>query len=408
MLNDKWTSLVLSAIYALVAAAIAVMLCCSINNVEAQQQKCPKYLGYDVLALAKYCPTYLSAPHLPAVSTLMDTFGNPLPCIIQKLDKRPLDLVQIDLRDATCFRNRVCPPGTPSLTDWGYLELQASKVNKLAIKYPSTIFFASPWLEHDIKDDKLVKKACEVISKGCPTCRCINSPFTGARPAGIPLELHGTKVDNYFAISGDGATIFDADNIKDDGNNFQHRLAGNNQMYGWWWDGNLRCSGEDKFVMPSKRTNMPKKWQFRMVHKLLTTPEDAYPATPSKCRSVREVKAPEIVKVTAEQYCNGVPSDPRGDKPLLIIKHNKGGKLNVLNSKGASAGCFNYYKSASGSEAEHTYEKKGLYRYYMGSCIKQTPWKLYNKLGKNEWGFAELGGGKCLRFNSIRRQGTYR
>jgi len=74
--------------------------------------------GYDVLGLAKYCDTFLKSPKLPAVSVLMRSFGDPLPCLRRRIAMGGITTVQFDLRDATCWRNNACPKGTPRLTDW--------------------------------------------------------------------------------------------------------------------------------------------------------------------------------------------------------------------------------------------------------------------------------------------------
>jgi hypothetical protein len=129
-------------------------------------------------------------------------------------------------------------------------------------------------------------------------------------------------------------------------------------------------------------------------------PEMAKPNPPPQCRSVRELSGGEIGKPNAEAYCNGVANDGRGNKPLLILKKSgqRGDKLKILNPAGKEVGCFGYYGP---------YDKPGLHRWYVGKCSDQKPYQLYKQLG-GEWGFATLGGGACLRFNSIRRTGTYR
>lgn len=374
-----------------IAAAAAVI------SVEANAQT---KQGHDALGLAMYCKEYLAAPKLPALSTLLGTFGDPLPCVEQRIAQGGLELVQVDLRDATCFRNKVCPAGTPALTDWRELLQRARSVNKLAVKYPKLEWWISPWLEHDIKDAALVKKACEVATKGCPTCKCINSPFTGARPAGIPVELHGTKVRS-FAVSGDGASMFDGDNISSDGNGFEHRVSGERQTYAWFPELNLRCTGEKKFTPPLKRTEKPSAELLRQAA-LVMAKEQPVPPAPKQCTKVIRVDAKrgELIKPNAESYCNGQPRDPRGNKPLLILTKSgkRGDRMKVLNSKGKEVGCFAYWG---------TFETAGTHRWYMGSCSGQTPVGLYDALG-GEWGFTELGGGTCLLTNAIRRMGVYR
>lgn len=354
--------------------------------------------GYDVLGLAKYCDTFLRAPALPAFSTLLTTFGNPLSCMERRILQGATTNIQIDIRDSTCFRNHVCPPGTPPLTDWNFLLSKVQAVNRYAIKYPLIDWWVSPFLEHDFTDPAVIRKACQIVKQGCPTCQCINSPASGATPNEIPVERHGTTVRS-FMVSGDGASSFDGDNIKNDGNNFQHRTSGSNTTFAWWNELNGRCTGEKSFVSVDKRTAWPELWQFRMAHKIMSTTEDMIPVIPSQCKTVRQVQAPEIVKPTAEKYCNGAADDGRGNKPLLIIKKSgaPGYALPVFRPDGRKVGCFKYFGTYG----------TGLYRWYMGSCSGQNPWQLYQDL-MQEWGYVLLGNGNCLRFNSIRRQGVYR
>lgn len=358
--------------------------------------------GYDVLGVARYCKKFLAAPKLPAVSTLLNTFGDPLPCIKRRLEQGGLSLVQIDIRDATCFRNKVCPPGTPPLDDWRTMRIGAKQVNQLALAFPGTEFQISPWLEHDIKDVKMLRKGFAVVKKACPTCGLINSPVSGAKLPEIPLELHGTKVSAY-SVSGDGASIFDGDNMSSDGNGFQHRVSGDYSTYAWFNSLNLRCTGEDSFTPPLLRTNRPTSDEFEQAYAVMQ-PEQEKPAPPAQCKQVRDIEhGTEINKPNAEAYCNGQQneSDARGNKPLLIIKlSGKAGEArSVLNSVGKVVGCLKYYGPYS--------ELPGAYRWYMGNCSGQTPIELMKQLG-NEWGFLSIGQGKCIRFNSIRRQGTYR
>jgi hypothetical protein len=232
--------------------------------------------------------------------------------------------------------------------------------------------------------------------KGCPECSVINSPFSGARNQ--PLELHGTKVSAY-SVSGDGASMFDADNLDSDNNRFNHSKSGSFSTYAWFNELNLRCTGEKTFTPPLKRTNKPTADLFAQSY-LIMQPEHAKPTAPSKCKQIIGLQNRELYKPNAEFYCNGSKDDGRGNKPLLIIKKQspRGTKLNVLNKDNKSVGCFSYYGS---------YTEKGLHRWYMGNCSKQTPYELY-KAFNNEWGFVEMGGGKCLIINSIRRLGYHR
>jgi hypothetical protein len=363
------------------------------NAVDATPLK-----GYDALGLAKYCRTFLAAPSLPAVSTLLDTFGDPLPCLDRALKRGKTKLVQIDLRDATCVRNRVCPPNTPPLTDWKYLRQKAQQVNSLARKHREVEWWVSPFLEHDFADPKVILRACSEVSKGCPRCLCINSPFLGARPKGLPIELHGTKTRS-FMVSADGSSSFDADNLNSDGNGFQHRTSGEYVTFAWWPELNLRCTGQRAWVFPNDRTTRPTKDQFEHAFQLMKQ-EQRRPTPPPQCRRIKRLskESGEIHKTNAEQFCNGLPALARGNKPTLIIEKSGrlGDRLNLLNSDGESVGCYAY---------GGPFQK--LHRWYLGTCSGQTPIELYKDLG-SEWGWVNLGGGDCLEVNAIRRSGVYR
>ena len=358
--------------------------------------------GYDVLGLARYCDQYLQAPKLPAVSTLMNTFGDPLPCIEKRIQQGGLSKVEIKLRDATCVRNNKCPAGSPSLTDWNEMTKRAQRVNALAVKYPNVEFWAAPYLEHDIKDNNTIIKACSVIAAACPTCKCLNVPTSGsARPPGIPVEVH-TTTGRAFSVSSDGGSFFDADNVSSDGNGFEHRVAGSYMSYAWIPEFNLRCSGEKTFTMPDKRTEVPSADLFRQVY-LIEQPETPSPPAPPVCKVVRRLdpKKLEIEKTNAEAYCNGQNKDIRGNKSLLMIQQpgRLGDKLNIMRSDGKVVGRYGFYSNYVPSP--------GIYRWYIGLGSNQTNSQLYDALG-SEWGFVDLGKGNCLLINAVRRMGVYR
>jgi len=394
------TRLIFSALLLLLLSGCGVFTLTQPANERAGSFPSSTIQGYDVLALAKYCKTFLNAPPLPAMSTLLNTFGDPLPCVQKRINKGGMRVVQIDIRDATCFRNGVCPKGTPPLDDWQVMRQGARQINKVATANSTVQFWVSPWLEHDIKSVETIRKGFAVVAKACPTCKLINSPVSGARPPEFPLELHGTKV-RAFSVSGDGASMFDGDNLASDGNGFQHRASGSFSTFGWWNELNLRCTGEEHFTPVNLRTNLPTPAQFEQAYYVLQ-PEAPFPPNPPQCKSVRVI-APgaEIVKTNAEAYCNGQPTDSRGNKPLLIIKQpgSSGERRDVLSSAGQVAGCFKYYGTYG--------ELPGTHRWYMGNCSGQNPVQLMKAL-KSEWGFLKLNNGNCLRFNAIRRQGTYR
>lgn len=339
--------------------------------------------GYDVLGAAMYCDTYLQAPKRPAVSTLLNTFGDPLPCI-EKAIQQGVKHVQVDLIDATCWRNNVCPPGVPHPTNLRAIERRATRVSKLAGNYPGVEFWVSPALEHDVKDPVTVNKMCAAAIKGCPKCKCINSPFTGARPKDIKLELHGNNVQ-AFSVSNDGASIFDSNSVK-------YRLNGDRFVFAWFPEMNLRFTGEKTFTPPKLRKCQPKPELFEQANLLLNKPEEKA-KFPSVCVKNRDLIERELVKTNAESYCN---DDPRGNKMLFITKLKKD-RLEIIDKQGKNIGCLKYYGK---------YTEAGYNRFYIGTCSKQNPVELY-KQAKGEWAFIK-NGEQCIRFNTIRRLGYYR
>lgn len=370
------------------------------TEVSVVTRSSQSYQGYDVLAVAKYCDLFLKAPKLPAVSTLLNTFGDPLPCIEKRIKQGGLEVVQVDLIDATCWRNHSCAPGVPKPDDLKVIKARAQKIQPLASRYPAVQFWVSPALEDDVRDATKKKAMLQAAQAGCPSCRVINSPFTGAQVPGYPIEKHGTKVRG-FSVSGDGASSFDGDNLGTDGNDFQHRISGSYSTFIWWNELNLRCTGEEHAPPPNQRTNRPTMDQFKQGYQI-AQPEQVKPPAPSVCKSIRKLSGGELHKPNAEAYCNGQSGakDPRGNRPLLIIRKpgRKGDKIRVMSSSGKIVGCYAYYGP---------YSSPGLHRWYMGDCSNQRPAELMASLG-SEWGFVPIGNGSCLQINAVRRSGTYR
>lgn len=358
--------------------------------------------GYDVLGVARYCKVFLRAPKLPAMSTLLNTFGDPLPCVEQRiLDGQrlnaPLKLVQIDLIDATCWRNNKCPPGVPRPDDLKTIKKRAASVSVLAEKYPDVDFWISFALEHDIKDVKKVRKAIEAAKEGCPKCKMINSPFTGAKPPEYPLEAHGTKVSG-FSVSGDGKSSFDADNIRTDKNGFEHRISGTNQTYAWFNEMNGRVTGEDTFTMPKQRTCWPTQDLFEQAYRVMQ-PEEPFADFPVSCKSKRSINSSkgEVWKTNAEAYSPCPHSDLRGNRPLFISKI-KDDRLSLIDKAGKEVGCMKFYGA---------YSSPGMFRHYVGTCSKETPAQLYREAGGENL-FIKRKNGECIRVNSVRRLGSFR
>ena len=360
------------------------------------------YHGYDVLALAKYCDTYLEAPRLPAVSTLLVTFGSPINCLRKALGRGDLKLVQVDLIDATCWRRRECAKGAARPDDLFKIEGRARAIQYLADEFPEVQFQASPALEHDVHESATVRAMLDAAKRGCPSCQIIQSPNSGVIIPGVPVERHGTQSSGY-SVSGDGSNMFDGDNLDGDGNDFNHSRAGQFSTYAWTNSFNLRCTGEKTFTLPAKRTFRPNIDEFKQAWYIFQ-PQQPIPTPPKQCKVVSRVSNGEIVKTNAEQYCNSkyVKPDNRAGRGLFILRNTRTRlrKLRILRpGSGIQVSSAIYYGGYAG----------GMSRYYigLGSRNPPRPTALYQAL-VGEWGYLDLGSGNCLLFNAIRRMGVYR
>jgi hypothetical protein len=356
----------------------------AVTSVRAE----PITYGYDVLALAKYCDTYLRAPRLPALSTLLGTFGDPLPCIEKAIKQGGITDVQVDLIDATCWRNRKCGFLAPKPDDLTAIYRRARRVNELAVKYPAVQFWISPALEHDIKLESILREMFSIARRGCPTCEMINSPFKGLTIPGIPNERHGNRVKS-FSVSNDGESLFDSNSVS-------YRKNGEVFVFAWWNRLNLRFTGEKTWIDPLERKCRPTLDEFKQAYLLFQEPEAKPVGMPPGCKSVRGVRAPEIAKVNSEDFCS---NDPRSGK-FVFISRIRDSKISVIHpSTGAEVGCLKYYGPYSGIS--------GTYRHYIGTCSHQTPAMLYEDAG-GEWIYLRRKNGECILVNSIRRLGSFR
>lgn len=365
------------------AAGLLTAVAVTAYQVTPQKQELPQYRGYDALGMAKYCDNLLKAPPVPAISTLVQTFGNPYPCLTKLLKKWPVKVVQLDLIDATCHRNKVCAPKIPQPTDLRVLTKRARKAREFAQQHPLVEFHLSPALEHDVKDPKVVRAMCRAVNEGCPECLCVNSPFTGARPANIPVESHNPN-ENTFSLSTDGISIFDINTVR-------YNTKGEYTNYVWFPELNLRYTGEKRFVMPKQRTCKPPVWLFRQAYQTMQ-PEQPLPNPPSVCKQTRGLKGKELWKTNAESYCN---RDPRGNRPLFISQFDDP-TLDIIDAQGKKIAFMRYY-----GQFEH-----GYHRHYLGIGSGENPYKLFKK-ARGEHIFIKRRD-TCIRVNALRRLGYYR
>lgn len=346
--------------------------------------------GYDVLGVARYCDRLLASPPVSYLSTLQGTFGNPLPCIERAIREwKTVRFVQVDLIDATCWRNRVCAPGVPHPEDLGAIERRAAEVQNYANVFPQVEWWVSPALEHDVKDPNKVRAMMQAAKRGCPKCKIINSPESGAHLPDYPSEHHG-NVKKGFAVSNDGASIFDSDSVS-------YRTHGERFVAAWFPEMNGRTTGDKGFIMPDRRTCWPTA--DLMLQARLLLEESKEEDFPGVCKRRRNLEARELWKTNAESYSPCPHPDSRGNKYLFISRFTDR-TLDLIDKRGNKVGQLGYYGTYSGD--------RGYHRHYIGGPggSGESPIQMYNKVG-GETLFVKRGD-ECIRVNTIRRKGYFR
>ena len=217
--------------------------------------KAEPLLGYDVLAVARYCNTFLKAPPLPAMSTLMVTFGNPIDCINRRIAQGGLRVLQIDLLDATCHRRRLCERKIKPLPNIRQIRHLSAQIRRIAIANPNLEVYISPYLEHDILNRGVLKRAFNAAQAKCPECQLVQSRWRGKRLAGVLEEKHGNRGKGEF-VSLDGQNMF-FDGVVD---KTRAKIA----FFLWWHELNLNKYSEE-WTYPSRRKHRPTVGQFRQA-----------------------------------------------------------------------------------------------------------------------------------------------
>lgn len=216
-------------------------------------------------------------------------------------------------------------------------------------KYPHIEFAFSPLLE-----GRVSKAAWKVLNQWTvDACDkkfiLINSPLEGKNLThGAKLESHGHRPDsNAYLTSLDGIDATDI-NIKD-----------------WWertkknrwtgiWGRSFNCRHQGAWEAGRSRTACPKDQQFEEYAHIV----DERPAAPKldakECKTIRELKAPLILKPQSENSGDG---DKRANRPVAILNlsGSRGNSLIVIDKKGKELGKFGYYGS---------YTVKGQHRWY--------------------------------------------
>lgn len=363
------------------------------NNLHAQQ------VGLDLLGLAKHDIQMVKSELESGMSLgfLDGTFGDPYPNLKVLLDSGRITSVRIHLWDHTCYRNRVCPRGTPPATDIRRVTNRTKRFTKFMQAYPNVKQYISPALEHDVKDQAVVNKWFFAIVKEAPLVIPVCSAFTGYCPSTVGTkkilkEKHGCKAKADI-ISPDGESHFDC-------NNFTYNSQAKKIVYSWINQNNGRVTGEKTFTPPKERVNWPTRQDIRQQVALL------YPATAKpKVTGCKDLKSPRLFKTNAE-YFGKDKDDGRGNKPM-VIHPRKISKFEIFSIKPYVPNLFIKDKKAGEMRYYGSYQGGG-YRYYIGGRYgsNQTPVELRNDLN-SEWGVLE-GAGECYYINAIRRLGYYR
>lgn len=235
-----------------------------------------------------------------------------------------------------------------------------SQLKRLAtIKFSGTIY-VSGLLEHNLDEASARKVYTYIEKKGF---KAVDNPMSLGYAKIGRTERHGHLKSGLAIISPDGLDAFDVHFF---GKNAFQKAA--DDVSYWIWEFNGRYSGLKDWIAPRARTKFATDADVKKL-KLLMKPagkvqfKTGFPV----------IKAPQILKPSAEDYKNG---DPRAGLPCFITKE-KVGSFDILNFKTEKKiGQLNYYGAFEG----------GGYRYYLGYPKKvDTHQSIIKKNNGSEW-----------------------
>lgn len=286
--------------------------------------------GLDFLALAKYPDVALREfPKGFALGCFANTFGDALPAVekIVASGRCPLVRVQLLWSDTHFF----------SLADIPKAQEEARRYERLAVKYPKTRFYLSPFCEHNIPNPD---SFLDLVAPNAPSCSIINSPFKGANSAKYKNEHHGIgpRPKGPYTYSYDGTSAVDDDVMA---RKRQHRRS--EVFFFWVPQFNLRKKTKD----PTPRADRKAVPTSDLIDSLIYLKGNAGVG----------IKLPPnyLWKSHADQHTAPVP-EFRASKPVLICPL-KAERFELVASNGQVVGILPY----SGPFAD------GRHRYYLGS-----------------------------------------
>lgn len=219
--------------------------------------------------------------------------------------------------------------------------------------HPGVRFYFSWVLEHNLS-----VAAWNVFDeegrKACPRndYYVVNNPVGGHNfpqypREGVLFESHGANPSGGQITSLDGEEVTDI-NV----DNWLARTKGYGLVLSWSRADN--CRPVEPFIDPRQRP--VHACPSRDLHNQLNHITEPRPAAPALaggvCASVQPFNSPYIWKPLAENYGH---NDPRGNKPVAIVKFS-GGNLDVVASNGKVVGNLKYYGAY----------QNGLHRFYSG------------------------------------------
>lgn len=359
--------------------------------------------GQDILGLAMQDVDMIAANIEPgtALGVLQGTFGNVIPALDKLLATGKPSAFRAHILNGCCHRNGNCERGEPKPTDVRAIGERAKRLGNLALKYPQIKCYLSPVLEHDVKDEALVKSWIAAIKQNAPTCTPIISAFTGVYLAGVLRESHNWRARGFHVLSPDGTSGFDIDHTS-------YGTGRETMLFNWIPRYNLRPAG---FIPPSKRTAKVSKDELLQAQRLLHPQETKPTGKPPQCESVRAVGDPpkgwnpkkkqpnpnakELWKTNGEDKDNG---DVRANKPVFISRYNLP-TIDLINSRGNKVAYLRYFGT-------YPPAGNGFHRHYLGTGSNLTPVALMDK-NRGEWLWLDLKK-ECVLVNAIRRKGYYR
>ncbi len=282
--------------------------------------------GLDLLAGCTFKSSFAKYSTQYAVGIFAEAFGDAYSTVEAALKKGTLHIrIHLIWSDTHSFGDK----------DISKIKKLSAKYNKLALKYPNSLVYLSPFCEHNLSNPD---KYLDIVKSDAPNCVVVNTPWKGKLSNKYINEVHGdhAKPNGIYLYSFDGTEATNSDVEK-----YKKKYADAEIFFMWTGRFNLNWSENDKTSRPQriKEANLrkPSKDMIDSIAYLFSI------------KGFYSLDKKSLLKSHSEKHN---AADTKGDK-LLIITPAKVKEL-ILKRNGKVIGKLSYY----GSYVD------GRYRYY--------------------------------------------